>query len=119
MKTLIRSINRPALRSGFFTMTIALCWFALVQNTQAVTPAPDGGYPGANTAEGTDALFSLTNGIANTAVGFNALHDNTTGTHNTAIGGGALLSNNTGQQNIAVRAVALNHNITRRFDTGL
>src|SRR5260370_15043521 len=86
MKTLIRSINRSPLRCSFFTITIALCCFALVQNTQAVSPAPDGGYPGANTAEGTDALFSLTSGIANTAVGLNALHDNTTGGFNVAVG---------------------------------
>ena len=29
MKTLIRSINRSPLRCGFFTLAIALCWFAL------------------------------------------------------------------------------------------
>ena len=31
----------------------------------AVSPAPDGGYPGNNTAEGTSALFSLSSGIDN------------------------------------------------------
>src|SRR6476659_7111549 len=100
MKTLITSINRSPLRCGFFTMTIALCWFALVQNTQAVSPAPDGGYPGANTAEGTDALFSLTSGIANTAVGLNALHDDTTGGFNVAVGSSALANNTTGNFNM-------------------
>ena len=30
---------------------------------QAVSPAPDGGYANFNTAEGTDALFSLTTGV--------------------------------------------------------
>ena len=29
---------------------------------RAVTPEPDGGYPGFNTAEGDNALFSLTTG---------------------------------------------------------
>jgi hypothetical protein len=43
--------------------------FALPPVTRAVTPAPDGGYPDANTAEGTDALFTNTC-FANTAIGF-------------------------------------------------
>jgi hypothetical protein len=73
-------------------------------------PAPDGGYPGANTAEGTDALFSLTSGIANTAVGQNALHDNTTGGFNVAIGSSALANNNTGSFNMAVGTDALRDN---------
>src|SRR5260370_4246570 len=102
MKTLIRSINRSPLRCSFFTITIALCCFALLPAVQAVSPAPDGGYPGANTAEGTDALFSLTSGIANTAVGLNALHDNTTGTHNVPVGASAPASNTTGHLNIAI-----------------
>jgi hypothetical protein len=37
---------------------------------QAVSPAPDGGYPGGNTAEGQNALLSPTTGQYNTAVGF-------------------------------------------------
>jgi Chaperone of endosialidase len=110
MKTLIGSINRSPLRCGFFTLAITLCWFALVQNTQAVSPPPDGGYPGANTAEGTDALFSLTSGIANTAVGLNALHDNTTGTHNVAVGASALAGNTTGSFNMAIGTDALRDN---------
>jgi len=36
---------------------------------QAVSPPPDGGYPGGNTAEGQGALLSLTDGAFNTAVG--------------------------------------------------
>ena len=38
----------------------AIACFALSPTAQAVTPAPDGGYPNENTAEGDDALFSLT-----------------------------------------------------------
>ncbi len=91
-------------------ITLALLCFALVQNTQAVNPPPDGGYPGANTAEGDDALFSLTSGIANTAVGFNALHDNTTGGFNVAIGSSALANNTTGNFNMAVGTDALRDN---------
>jgi hypothetical protein len=41
---------------------LALACFGLLPQTQAVSPAPDGGYPGGNTAEGQNALFSLTTG---------------------------------------------------------
>jgi len=41
--------------------------------THAVTPAPDGGYAGLNTAEGQNALLGLTTGTANTAVGWSSL----------------------------------------------
>src|SRR5947207_5891506 len=51
---------------------IVLCLGAAGPQAPAVSPAPDGGYPGNNTAEGTSALFSLTSGIDNTALGFNA-----------------------------------------------
>ena len=40
--------------------------FTLSPRAQAVSPAPDGGYPGGNTAEGQNALFSLTSGGFNT-----------------------------------------------------
>jgi hypothetical protein len=85
---------------------LALGCFAFLTSTQAVTPAPDGGYPGQNTAEGTDALFSLT-AIAgiNTGLGFSALYSNTTGTVNTAVGGYALRSNTTGASNTRRRSV--------------
>ena len=39
----------------------------------AVSPPPDGGYPGGNTAEGQSALLSLTSGTFNTAIGFLSL----------------------------------------------
>jgi hypothetical protein len=74
---------------------------------QAVVPAPDGGYPNYNTAEGEDALFSLTSGIQNTALGFHALYSNTTGFLNQGFGNGALLSNTTGTRNLAVGNAAL------------
>ena len=35
---------------------MAVC-FALFQTAHAVSPPPDGGYPGGNTAEGQDALL--------------------------------------------------------------
>ena len=42
-----------------------LACFGLLAKAQAVVPPPDGGYPGNNTAEGTNVLFSLTSGIDN------------------------------------------------------
>jgi len=74
---------------------------ALFPRAQAVVPAPDGGYPGGNTAEGTNALFSLTTGDFNTAEGFAALLFNTTGFQNTATGVNALRNNTTGSSNTA------------------
>jgi hypothetical protein len=53
---------------------------------RAVTPAPDGGYPGGNTAEGDGALFKLTVGEDNMASGYLALSSNSTGSFNTADG---------------------------------
>jgi Chaperone of endosialidase len=72
----------------------------------AVSPPPDGGYPGGNTAEGQNALFSLTTGGFNTAVGFLSLRSNTAGVLNTATGAGTLLAN-TGDENTATGAGAL------------
>jgi hypothetical protein len=78
---------------------------------QAVNPAPDGGYPGGNTAEGQKALSSLTTGGFNAAVGYFSLFANTTGSFNTAVGAGAL-DLNTGGNNTAVGAAALLLNTT-------
>ncbi|MBA3833509.1 MAG: tail fiber domain-containing protein [Chthoniobacterales bacterium] len=93
-------------------LALALAWFAVSPTAQAVSPAPDGGYPNGNTAEGEDALFSLTTGPDNTAVGFNALFSNTTGDANTANGFQALLSNTTGGGNTATGVYALEFNTT-------
>jgi hypothetical protein len=46
------------------------CFAGFAPIAFGVTPPPDGGYPNKNTAEGQDALFSLTFGTANTANGF-------------------------------------------------
>ena len=77
-------------------LTLVLAWLALPPVARAVVPAPDGGYPNFNTAEGTDALFSLTTGGNNTAIGSLALHNNTSGSANTATGVNALVSNTSG-----------------------
>src|SRR6266508_3639242 len=82
---------------------LALACFALspTARAQLPSPTPDGGYPGENTAEGDDALFSLTTGTDNTAMGFRALYSNTTAGRNTANGANALYSNTTGIRNTA------------------
>jgi uncharacterized coiled-coil protein SlyX len=108
------SINRSPLRRGFLLIPLALAWFALSPTAQAQLPAPtpDGGYPNGNTAEGTNALFSLTTGTNNTAIGFSALNNNTTGNFNTANGFSALQNNTTGSSNTANGDGALNNNTT-------
>jgi hypothetical protein len=90
-------------------MALTLGSFALPQRTQAVVPAPDGGYPGFNTAEGQNALFSLTTGDGNTAVGWFSLWSNAAGSFNTATGAGTLLFN-TADENTAFGAAALLNN---------
>lgn len=103
----------------------------LLPLAEALSPPPDGGYPGGNTAEGQNALFSLTTGTYNTAIGFFSLRTNSTnrfntalgagtlfangGTaadENTAIGTGALLSNSTGSDNTATGVFAMVNNTT-------
>jgi len=102
-----KSVGRSSLRLVFF-LTFALACFAFSPRAQAVLPppAPDGGYLNRNTAEGNNALFSLTTGDANTAVGWFSLKTNAGGSFNTAVGAGTLTLN-TGNRNTAVGAAAL------------
>jgi hypothetical protein len=114
---------------------LALLLLSIVgPNADAVSPPPDGGYPGGNTAEGQNALFSRTTGGFNTAVGLLSLRSLTTGSFNTAIGAGALflntadnntatgtgalLSNTTGVASTANGAFALFNNTTGAGNTG-
>jgi hypothetical protein len=97
------AVTAPLCRGVFFLCCVAL-------SAEAVTPAPDGGYPNGNTAEGSNALFSLTTGTKNTADGYLALFFNTTGRYNTATGAQALYSNTTGVANTANGMLALLHN---------
>jgi hypothetical protein len=101
--------------TSVFLIVLLLACFALPQRARAVSPAPDGGYAGGNTAEGASALFSLTTGGFNAAVGWFSLYNNTTGSNNTAIGAGTLFAN-TGEQNTGTGAAALFHN-TGNFNT--
>ena len=126
MKT-ITNIIYPTLAA------FAFACFAVLPEAQAVTPVPDGGYAGGNTAEGTSALLSLTTGTYNTAVGFSSLLSNAdtsfntgvgagtlllnTAAENTATGAGALLTNTTGAGNTADGAFALFNNTEGPFNT--
>jgi hypothetical protein len=107
----------------------------VLPKAQAVSPPPDGGYSGGNTAEGQNALFSLTTGTYNTALGLFSLKSNTEGNfntangagalllnsadQNTASGAGALLSNTTGTSNAAAGAFALFTNTEGSFNTAI
>jgi hypothetical protein len=62
---------------------------AFLPGVQAVVPAPDGCYPNFTTAEGCNALNSLTTGAGNTGVGWYSLFSNTTGNFNTGVGAGS------------------------------
>jgi len=130
------SINRSLWRRGIFLLPLALACFGLSSALRAVSPTPDGDYPGANTAEGgLGVLFSLTTGTDNTAVGSQALFGLTTGIQNTAVGAQALfnntanrntaegfralVNNNTGDSNTANGANALLANVTGDFNTAI
>jgi uncharacterized coiled-coil protein SlyX len=97
--------------TSLFLIALGFVWLGLLPNAQAVSPPPDGGYPGGNTAEGQNSLSSLTTGGFNTAVGLFSLRSNTTNSFNTAIGAGALFLN-AADQNTATGAGALFSNTT-------
>jgi Chaperone of endosialidase len=113
MKQLIqlKTITLPLL------VPLVLICLVLAPSVQALAPPPDGGYGGANTAEGTGALNSLVipfrerdGGERNTALGFQTLLNLTVGDDNTATGYQALFSNITGIRNTATGAGALSQN---------
>ena len=118
MKTVItfKSSLLTILRSRTALILIALGVLALSPAAQAVSPPPDGGYAGGNTAEGQGALLNLTSGTFNTAVGLFSLRSNTVGNFNTAIGAGALFAN-TANDNTATGAGALLSNTTGTDNT--
>jgi hypothetical protein len=94
-------------RIQLFLITLLIACLEPSHNAHAVTPAPDGGYSGGNTAEGDNALLGLTSGSYNTAVGFLSLDTNSEGNFNTAIGAGTLFLNSTASENTAIGAGAL------------
>jgi hypothetical protein len=94
------------------TTLLTFLWLATFgHKAQALSPAPEGCYPNFTTAEGCDALFSLTTGVGNSGLGWRSLFLNTTGSFNTGVGGGALVLNNA-DSNTAVGAAALLLNTT-------
>lgn len=102
---------------------------------RAVSPPPDGCYPGLATAEGCKALQHLTSGSGNTGIGWSSLLTVTTGSFNTGVGAGtlalntgdlntavgtaALLSNAAGNENTAVGVTALLSNTTGSSNTAM
>ena len=115
----VDSAQTSPFRYRLFLIAFALACLRLLPTAKAVTPAPDGGYPGGNTAEGQNALFSLTTGPFNTANGYEALKDNTTGEANTANGAHALANNTTGDNNTANGFQALFKNTTGVLNTAI
>jgi len=109
-------------------LVIALTFacFGPLPLARALVPPPDGDYPGANTAEGSGALNSLSfspnvrfdGGIHNTALGYQTLFSNTTGNYNTATGSQALKSN-TSSRNTATGYQALFSNIEGADNTAV
>ena len=118
---------------GFLNLLLALVCLVVSPTASAVSPPPDGGYPAGNTAEGQNALLSLTTGPYNTAIGIYSLLSLTDGSfctsvgagtllantadNSTAVGAGALLSNTSGEENTANGAFALFSNTTGGFNT--
>ena len=88
-----------------------LACFALLPGAKALSTPPDGCYPNFTTAEGCNALNSLTTGAGNTALGWRSLFLDADGSFNTGVGAGALVLNN-GSDNTAVGAGALLLNST-------
>jgi Chaperone of endosialidase len=115
----LESIGRSPLRPGSSVIALALTCSVLLLSpkTFGVSPPPDGGYPGGNTAEGQSALLSLAGGTYNAAVGWLSLTSNTTGNYNTAIGAATLFGNTTGSNNTANGLAALCFNTTGSANT--
>ena len=88
------------------SVSLVLVFVVFLPQTEAVVPPPDGGYPGFTTAEGTNALKTLTTGVANTGTGWYSLFTNSSGSYNTGVGAGTLVFND-GEQNTATGVAAL------------
>jgi uncharacterized coiled-coil protein SlyX len=86
------SIVGSSYRRAVPVVALVLACLALSPGPNAfgVSPPPDGGYGGFNTAEGEDALFSFVGGRENTAIGYHALYQATSVDYNTAVGASAL-----------------------------
>src|SRR5436190_2011768 len=87
---------------GFLLIPLALACLALPLTARAVSPAPDGGYPNDNTADGYGALNVNTTSYGNVATGAGSLIKNTTGHLNIAVGPAAGQNQTTGSNNIDI-----------------
>jgi len=104
-ESFLRNFTPMKIRTQSILMTFALLCLGLLA-ARAVSPPPNGGYAGGNTAEGQNALLNG-GGTYNTAVGLFALESNVTGDFNTSIGAGTLLAHGGNGENTAVGAGAL------------
>ena len=95
--------NRNIILGGLLSV---LACFGLLPRAQAVSPTPDGCYPGFTTAEGCGALQFLGTGAGNTGIGWYSLYLVGSGNYNTGVGAGTLVRN-TADSNTAVGAAAL------------
>jgi hypothetical protein len=118
-RNLRNPMNRaPSPCRSFIILSVLAC-FAFLPGAQGqLSLPPDGCYPNFTTAEGCDALNSLTTGSGNTALGWRSLFLNTDGSFNTGVGGGALALNN-GTSNTAVGVAALFLNTTGGSNTAV
>ena len=123
LKTLVSCGRDPArslpFRRGFLLIPLILVCFAFSPNTQAAPrpeiPRPETPDPGAvggalNTADGDNALASVSSGTANSAFGWFSLVSDISGSFNTGCGAGTLVLNNA-DSNTAVGAAALLFNL--------
>src|SRR5262245_33789197 len=101
--TIKNPINESLFRCVFISVPFLLMCVTFLPGAQAVSPAPDGGYAGGNTAKGQNALLRLTTGTFNTAIGLLSLESLTEGKFNTGVGAGTL-ELNTADQNTATGA---------------
>jgi len=110
-------MKNPHSRTKLTSLLAATC-LALAPAALAVSPPPDGGYANFNTAEGEDALFSLTtDGMFNTAVGFHALYNTAVGDYNTGTGTNVLYWNTYGGSNTGTGYQALGENTSGSGNT--
>jgi hypothetical protein len=101
--------------------TLLLAYAALSQMAQAapdISPPPDGGYVGGNTAEGYLALTNLNGGFYNNAIGAYSLLSLTTGNFNTGDGAGTLLVNNANENTATGAGALLSNNAPRNTADG-
>src|SRR5215471_351290 len=123
------SCGRDSARSlplwrGFLLIPLILVCFASAPQTQAgqarpdVSPAPDGCYPGLNTAEGCQALQNAPFGSANTALGWRSLFAPNGASFCVGVGAGSLVLNQ-GDLNTAVGTASVLLNVLGTRNTGV